>query len=113
MRPILRVELQPIDEYESVRPEMRARVIEMKKRRRVHLGERMSAVFENRDSVRLQIQEMLRTEHITTESAIRHELDTYNELIPGVGQLSLTLYVEISDKAERDRLITRILELGG
>src|SRR5689334_444586 len=121
MRPILRVELQPNDEYEAVRSEVRARVIEMKKRRRVHLGEHMSAVFENRDSVRLQIQEMLRTERITTESAIRHELDTYNELIPGEDELSLTLFVEIADKAERDRALVELagleasigLEVGG
>jgi hypothetical protein len=63
----------------------------------------MSVVFENHDTVLLQIQEMLRTERITKESGIAHEIETYNELVPGDRQLSLTLFVEIADKELRER----------
>ena len=55
-------------------------------------------VFENHDTVLLQIQEMLRTERITAEAGILHELETYNELVPGPGELSATLFVEIADR---------------
>jgi uncharacterized glyoxalase superfamily metalloenzyme YdcJ len=68
----------------------------------------MSVVFENRDTVLLQIQEMLRTERITKEEGIRHEIDTYNELVPGERELSMTLFIEIPEKRERDRMLTEL-----
>jgi hypothetical protein len=110
VRPIERNEILPIGEYEAIRPHFRARVIEDKKPRRVLLGEHLSVFFENRDSVLLQIQEMLRTERITSEPAILHEIETYNELIPGPGQLSLTLFVEIPERELRER---KLVELEG
>lgn len=108
MTPITRSEILPLGDYEQVRPHFRARVIAIKKPRRVALGQRMSAVFENRDSVLLQIQEMLRTERITAEEGILHEIETYNDLLPGPGQLSVTVFVEIADKAERDRTLEEL-----
>src|SRR5271168_3775318 len=105
MKPVQRNEILPIGEYELVRPHFRARVIEEKKARRLQVGEHLSAVFENHDSVLLQIQEMLRTERITAEAAIAHEIETYNELVPARGQVSLTLFVEIPDKETRDRML--------
>jgi hypothetical protein len=110
MQLIQRNEILPIGEYEAIRPHFRARVIEEKRPRRVRLGEHVSAVFENRDSVLLQIQEMLRTERITSEAAIAHEIETYNDLVPGAGQLSVTVFVEIPDKDVRERML---IELAG
>src|SRR5690349_24506610 len=98
MRPIERSEVLPIGEYEAIRERFRARVITEKRPRRVRIGEHLSAVFENRDSVMLQIQEMLRTERITSEHAVMHEIETYNDLIPGSDELSVTLFVEIPSK---------------
>src|SRR5579872_7468158 len=74
--------------YEQVRDKFRARVIAEKKARRVQLGPVVSLLFENHDTVLLQIQEMLRTERITRPAAIQHEIDTYNELVPGPNELS-------------------------
>ena len=105
MRAIERSEILGLGDYEMVRPHFRPRVIAEKKPRRVELGEHIAAVFENRDSVLLQIQEMLRTERITAEPAIVHEIATYNELIPAAGQLSVTMFVQIPDRALRDRLL--------
>ncbi len=111
MKRIEREEILPIGEYERIRPHFRGRVIEAKKARRVRVGDSMSAVFENRDSALLQIQEMLRTERITSESAIAHEIETYNELVPDAGELSFTLFVEIADQAEREATLTRLAGL--
>lgn len=108
MRPIERSEVLPIGEYEQIRPRFRQRVIEEKRARRVRVGEHMSLVFENRDTVLFQIQEMLRTERITSESGIGHEIETYNDLIPGEGQLSVTLFVEIPDKDLREQMLVEL-----
>jgi uncharacterized protein DUF3501 len=110
MRTIERNEILPLGEYEAIRPHFRARVIEEKRSRRLRVGDHLAVTFENRDTVLLQIQEMLRTERITSEPAIAHEITTYNDLVPGPDQLSLILWVEIPEKELRDR---RLVELTG
>ena len=85
MKPIARDELMDLAAYERVREPYLRSVIERKRARYVKLGSNMTGLFENRDTVLLQVQEMLRTERITQEQAIAHELDTYNELVPGAG----------------------------
>jgi hypothetical protein len=102
---VQRNELLPFAEYEQIRPHFRGRMIEQKRRRRIALGEHMSMVFENHDSALLQVQEMLRTERITDEKAIAHELSTYNELVPPPGGVSGTLFIEYDDKPERSRML--------
>lgn len=111
MRPIDRNEVLGIGEYEAIRERFRSRIIEEKRSRRVRIGDHLTAVFENRDSVLFQIQEMLRTERITSESGILHEIETYNDLVPGEGQLSLTLFVEIPDRALRDQMLVDLVGL--
>ncbi len=105
MKPIEPGEILGLAEYEKIRDHFRGRVIAEKKARRVQLGPKASLVFENRDTVLLQIQEMLRTERITRPAAVQHEIDTYNELVPAEGELSATLMIEIADKAERDAFL--------
>jgi hypothetical protein len=105
MKPIERGEVLGLAEYEAIRDRFRARVIEEKKVRRAKLGDRASCLFENRDTVLLQIQEMLRTERISRDAAIQHEVDTYNELIPKEHEISATILVEIDDKAEREKFL--------
>lgn len=111
MRTVDRNEILPLAEYELVRPHFRARIIEEKRPRRVAIGEHLAVTFENRDTVLLQIQEMLRTERITAEPAIEHEIATYNDLVPGADELSLTLWVQIPDKPLRDRLLVELAGL--
>jgi hypothetical protein len=111
MQPIDRSEILPLGEYEKIREHFRARVMDEKRARRVHLGPHITAVFENRDTVMLQIQEMLRTERITAEPAIRHEITTYNELVPGERQVSMTLFVEIPEREARDRMLVDLAGL--
>lgn len=111
MRPIDRSEILPLGDYEAIRPRFRARVIEEKKPRRVAVGDFISVVFENRDSVMMQIQEMLRTERITSESGVLHEIETYNDLIPGEDELSVTLFIEIADRETRERTLADLAKL--
>jgi hypothetical protein len=86
-------------EYEKVRDARRASVIELKRRRRVSVGRYVSLVFENRETVLFQIQEMCRAERIADDAKVREELDVYNALLPGPRELSATLFIEIEDMA--------------
>jgi len=108
MRPVERSEVLGLGAYEEVRERFRARVQHDKKARYVALGPAMTALFENRDLALLQIQEMLRTERITSEHGILHELETYNELVPGDHELSMTLFIEYTDKDEREKMLVAL-----
>src|SRR5687768_9877342 len=88
-------EIKDLVQYEKVREQMRARVIELKARRRVLLGDQLSLLFENRETVLFQIQEMTRTERIVDERKIQEEIDAYAPLLPAPGELSATLFIEI------------------
>lgn len=105
MKPVERSELLDLGAYEQVREAFRRRIIELKRVRRVALGPNVTALFENRDTVLYQVQEMLRTERITREDAVLHELETYNELVPGPGELSATFFIEYPDREERERML--------
>jgi hypothetical protein len=111
VQPIDESEILSLGEYEKIRDRFRGRVIEEKRARRVILGDHFSALFENHDTALLQVQEMLRTERITAKRAVLHEIETYNELVPGKDQLSLTFYVEILDKDLRDRMLVELAGL--
>jgi hypothetical protein len=85
--------------YERERDEFRRHIIDLKRRRRIALGELLSIVFENTDTIRWQVQEMARAERMLSDDAIAGEVATYNELIPDAGELSGTLFVELTDDA--------------
>jgi hypothetical protein len=82
--------------YEREREEFRSRIVDLKSRRRIGVGPYVTVVFENRDTVRFQIQEMARVERIYSDEGIQTELDIYNSLIPGPGQICLTLFIELT-----------------
>jgi hypothetical protein len=102
-------EILDLTGYEKLREGFRRQIIELKRPRRVAVGDRLTFIFENRGTVRFQIQEMIRAERLAKPEAIQAELDVYNELIPADFELSATLMIEIPDQAlirqELDRLI--------
>lgn len=91
-------DIEDLRQYERHRDEFRDRIIALKRVRRVAVGPLVTFVFENRDTVRFQVQEMARVERMSTDEQIRGELDVYNGLIPGPGELSATLFVELTDE---------------
>ncbi len=92
-------EVKNLYEYEKVREAFRCDIIALKVRRRVAVGDRLSFLFENRRTVLFQIQEMIRAERIVADERIQDEIDVYNELIPGPGELSATMMIEIEEKS--------------
>ncbi len=87
-------DISDVRAYERERDQLRADMIDLKERRRVHVGTVMSFNFENRFTMRFQIQEMARVEKLVTDEGIQAELDVYNALIPEPGSLSATLFIE-------------------
>ena len=111
MRPISLDEIQNLHEYELAREQFRRSIIELKKRRRVALGRLMSLVFENRETVRFQIQEMLRVERIVRPDKVQEEIDVYNELLPGSNEVAATLFLEVTDPAQVRPTLDRFIGL--
>jgi hypothetical protein len=95
--------------YERERDEMRRSVIDLKRRRRVALGEVVTLVFENSRTIRFQIQEMARAETITTDERIEAELATYNPLVPEPGQLCATLFIELTTEEQLRKWLPRLV----
>ena len=111
MKRVQREEILPLAEYEKVRPQFRARVMALKNERRIHVGEYLTFLFEHHDTVLYQVQEMMRAERMQGDAEIRHELETYNELLGGRGELGCTLLIEIEDAATRDQLLAKWTDL--
>ena len=104
-------DISNLHEYELERPAFRSRVIEKKKRRRVGLGPLMTLVFEDRDTIRFQIQEMLRVERIVQPEKVQHEIETYNALLPSAGEVAATLFIEITDPARVQEVLDGFIGL--
>lgn len=98
-------DIADIRAYERERDAFRQHIIDLKKRRRVGVGPFVTFVFENRDTMRFQIQEMARAEKISSDAGIQTELDIYNPLVPEPGELCATMFIELtSDAALREWL---------
>src|SRR5262245_26599066 len=102
MRKVQRTDILDYETYGEQRDELRRVAMAEKDRRRVHVGESLTFLFENTATMRYQILEMVRAERIVKEKDIQHEIDTYNEVLGGEGELGATLLIEIDDRAERD-----------
>jgi len=104
-------EIKNIAEYELERESWRPRVMALKERRRIRVGGHLTFLFENRETVRYQVQEMMRIERIVKPQDIAHELETYNELIPGPNELSASLLLEYESPEERQVRLRELLGL--
>ncbi|MBI2754275.1 MAG: DUF3501 family protein [Betaproteobacteria bacterium] len=110
MPQIARESLLSLEAYARARKEFRARVMEHKKHRSVHLGAHLTLLFEDELTVRYQVQEMLRIERIFEDDGIQDELDAYNPLVPDGSNWKATMMLEYPDPEERKR---RLADLRG
>jgi hypothetical protein len=100
VRPLTRSDIKGPALYAGIRDDFRKRIIELKRDRRVLIGDRVSMVFENRHTLMLQVEEMLRAESLTSEAQIAAELEVYNQLMPSADSLSATLFIELPNDAD-------------
>ena len=108
--PLTAADLLSLEQYARARPAIRARMIAHRATRRLQVGAHCSWSFEDRETVRYQVQEMLRTERVFESEGIAGELAAYNPLIPGGRDFRATMLIEYDDPAERSR---RLAELRG
>ncbi len=102
-------DIEDLRTYERGRDGFRRHVIELKARRRVAVGPIVTLVFENRDTVRFQVQEMVRVERMMSDAQVQAELDVYNPLIAQPGELSATLFIELTDEEALHRWLPELV----
>ncbi|HEY0708302.1 MAG TPA: DUF3501 family protein [Polyangia bacterium] len=107
MRKVERSEIVDFATYSDRREATRKAVLEAKRVRRVHVGECLTFLFENTETIRYQIQEIMRAERIVRESDVQSEIDTYNQMLGGDGELGCCLLIEIDDREARNVLLRK------
>jgi hypothetical protein len=111
VRPITRRDIKGPALYGPIRDDYRKRVIELKRPRRVLVGDRVSLVFENRHTLTLQIEEICRTEGLTRDEQIEAEIGVYNELMPTESSLAATLFIELPPDADPYAALNKLVGL--
>lgn len=110
-RLVQREDIVDYQTYEDNRDASRSKALEAKRPRRIHLGEYLTFLFENRETLAYQIQEIMRAEQIVRESAIQHEIGVYNQMLGQEGELGCALLIEIAEAVDRKPLLKRWLGL--
>ncbi len=111
MKTIAFEEILSLGDYGRVRDRLRLLFIHEKERRRLHVGSHLTLLFENAQTAWYQIEEMIRAEKMTERDAIAHEIETYNDLLPGAGEIAATLLIEYAEAQERDAALVRLVGL--
>ncbi|HIC26822.1 MAG TPA: DUF3501 family protein [Gammaproteobacteria bacterium] len=101
MNKLKKSDLSSLEEYNSNREQFRKQVLTLKKDRKVQIGSNVTLLFENSDTIKYQVQEMLRIEKIFEQNGIEKELATYNPLIPDGSNLKATMLIEFPDEVIR------------
>lgn len=109
MRKLTVDDIVDVRAYERERDELRRRIIDLKRVRRVAVGPIMTMVFENTVTMRWQVQEMARAERMLRDEQIAHEVETYNQLIPDADELSATLMIELTSERELREWLPRLV----
>ena len=102
---VKRSEIFDYQTYEENRLDTKSKIFEIKKHRRVHLGENLTFLFENHETIKYQNQEIKRVEKIVKESAILEDLNTYNSFLGNSGELACVLLIEIEEESDRKPLL--------
>jgi Protein of unknown function (DUF3501) len=110
-RKLILDDIADVRAYERERDVFRPHVIELKRRRRVHLGTVITFLFENRDTIRFQIQEMARVEKLITDDDIQTELDIYNPLVPEPGQVCATMFIELTSDDQMREWLPKLVDV--
>lgn len=96
-----RASLWSLEEYAERRDDFRREMIAHKKLRRIALGPHITLLFEDFNTMKYQVQEMLRAEKIFEAAGIEEELESYNPLIPDGSNWKATMLIEYPDVEQR------------
>ena len=109
MTKLTREDLMSLEEYAEKRADFRQQVLEIKKDRKIALGDHATLYFENEQTIRYQIQEMLRIEKVFEDNGINEELEAYNPLIPDGSNWKATFMIEYGDVEERQKVLATLV----
>ena len=109
MPTITRDSLLTLEAYSKIRKSSKPQVIAHRKLRSVHLGEHITLQFEDEQTIRRQIQEMLHIEKIFDEAGIQGEIEAYAPLVPDGSNWKATMLLEYPDPHERKRELARLI----
>ena len=101
--------LLTLEAYAKIRKTAKPAVIAHRKLRSVHLGEHITLQFEDEQTIRRQIQEMLHIEKIFEEEGILSEIEAYAPLVPDGSNWKATMLIEYPDPNERKRELARLI----
>jgi hypothetical protein len=101
--------LMTLEAYSKYRKQHQRDIIVLRRLRSVALGEHVTLQFENEQTVRYQIQEMLRIEKIFEEEGIQQEIEAYLPLVPDGANWKATMLIEYPDANERKRELARLI----
>ena len=107
----MRIEIIDYVTYSEQRESLRHKIIAEKDKRRIHVGNYLTFLFENHETIWYQIEEMMRAEQMVKESDFTHEIKTYNEICTANGSLGCSLLIEIDDVEERQKKLSQWLKL--
>ncbi len=103
--------LMSLEAYSKWRKAHKPEIIAHRKLRSIFLGEHVNVQFESEQTIRYQIQEMLRIEKIFEEEGIQSEIDAYAPLMPDGTNWKATMLIEYADIAERKRELARLIDI--
>ena len=105
---LTRQDIVALNIYRQGRDEYLKKMIDYKRPRRIKLADGMTLLFESRQTVQFQIQELLHSEDLEDPKEIAEYLEIYNPMVPGAGELSATLFIEVDDQDRLQEMLTAL-----
>ena len=111
MKKLIISDLLSLEEYDKSREEIKQNLLLHKKNRSVKIGDNVLLLFEDYETIKYQVQEMLRIEKIFKENDIQDEIDAYQSLIPDGNNLKATMLIMYTDVNERKIMLNKLCDL--
>jgi len=111
MKKLITSDLLSLEEYDKSREEIKQNLLLHKKNRSIKIGDNVLLLFEDYETIKYQVQEMLRIEKIFKEKDIQDEIDAYQSLIPDGNNLKATMLIMYTDVNERKIMLNKLCDL--
>ena len=108
MKKLTNKDLLSLEEYDSNREIIKTEVIESKKHRSINIGNNIVLLFESFETIKYQVQEMLRIEKIFKRDEIEEEIGAYQALIPDGNNFKATMLIMYPDVEERRKMLEKL-----
>ena len=108
MKKLTNKDLLSLEEYDSNRETIKTEVIESKKHRSINIGNNIVLLFESFETIKYQVQEMLRIEKIFKKEEIEEEIGAYQALIPDGNNFKATMLIMYPDVEERRKMLEKL-----